>query len=95
MADLKRAIRLLEGLWLMSPSTHWREEIDNVIQDLRGAYGLPKDDPLRFDNDGNLLSEEDLSARLQTIINSWEKPRYGRKKNYKRNRTEARSLRRR
>ena len=33
--------------------------------------GLPPDDPLRFDSDGQLLSKEALGTLLDGIIESW------------------------
>jgi hypothetical protein len=33
--------------------------------------GLPPDDPLRFDSDGQLLSKEALDTLLDGIIESW------------------------
>jgi len=33
--------------------------------------GLPPDDPLRFDSDGQLLSKEALGVLLDGIIESW------------------------
>ena len=78
MADISRAIRLLVAIDLMrldrctSNAPEWLREIEDVIADLRGS-GLPKNDPLRFDEDGNRLSDYDLHSRLQGLVNSWSK----------------------
>lgn len=92
MAHMKAA-RLLSALELLplekcTPhAAEWRQEIEDVVRELRGR-GLPPDDPLRYDEKGELVSEERLGRRLQFIIDSWpswekEKKRYGRKKRYK------------
>jgi len=92
-----KAIELLSALELLplekctSDAAEWRQEIADVIRDLRGG-GLPPDDPLRYDK-GKLVSEERLQRRLQVIVDSWpswaqmsdrEKKNYGRKKHYSR-----------
>jgi hypothetical protein len=94
--DTANAVRLLTALDLLplekctSDAAEWRQEIADVVAGLQGT-GLPADDPLRYDEDGKLLSEERLQRRLQIIIDSWpswgeEKRRYARKKNYSRSR---------
>ena len=98
--DTANAIKLLSALELLPlekctpDAAEWRQEIEDVIRDLRGNE-LPPDDPLRYDEDGNLLSEEMLQKKLKIIIDSWprwskmsdrEKKNYGRKKVYSRSR---------
>lgn len=91
MAYMK-VVRLLSALELLPleectpDAAGWRQDIADAIRDLQPT-GLPPDDPLRYDQGGNLVGEERLARRLETIINSWpswaqEKKRYGRKANY-------------
>jgi hypothetical protein len=95
-----KAIELLSALELLplekctSDAAEWRQEIADVIRDLRGNE-LPPHDPLRYDEDGNLLSEERFQRKLKIIIDSWpswakmsdrERKNYGRKKHYSRSR---------
>ena len=95
-----RALRLLSALELLplekctSDAAEWRQEIADVIRDLRGNQ-LPDDYPLRWDEDGKLLSEERFQRRLKVIIDSWprwskmsykQRRDYGRKKVYSRSR---------
>lgn len=96
----RKAVRLLSALELLPlekctpDAAEWRQEIEDVIRDLRGNE-LPPDDPLRYDEDGNLLSEERFQRRLKVVIDSWprwskmsykERGDYGRKKVYSRSR---------
>ena len=96
----RKAVRLLSALELLPlekctpDAAEWRQEIEDVIRDLQGR-GLPPDDPLRYDEDGNLLSEEMLQKKLKIIIDSWpnwsqmsdrQRRDYGRKKSYSGNR---------
>ena len=98
--DTANAIKLLSALELLPlekctpDAAEWRQEIEDVIRDLRGNE-LPPDDPLRYDEDGNLLSEERFQKRLKVIIDSWprwskmsykQRRDYGRKKVYSRSR---------
>lgn len=98
--DTANAIKLLSALELLPlekctpDAAEWRQEIEDVIRDLRGNE-LPPDDPLRYDEDGNLLSEEMLQKKLKIIIDSWprwskmshkQRRDYGRKKVYSRSR---------
>jgi hypothetical protein len=80
MAHMK-AVRLLTALELMpledisEDAEQWRQDIREAIEELEGPTGLPADDPLRYDEDGNLITRERLERRLQTIIDSW--PTFG------------------
>ena len=97
---LKQATRLLSALELLPlekctpDAAEWRQEIADVIRDLRGNQ-LPDDYPLRWDEDGKLLSEERFQRRLKIIIDSWpswekmsykQRRDYGKKANYSRGR---------
>ena len=94
--DTANAIRLLSALELLplekctSDAVEWRQEIADAIRDLRGT-AMPPDDPLRYDEDGVLVSEERFQRRLEIIIDSWpswekEKKRYVRRKVHQRGR---------
>ena len=80
MAHMK-AVRLLTALELMpleeisEDAEQWRQDIREAIQEIEGPTGLPADDPLRYDEDGNLVSRERLERRLDIIIGSW--PTFG------------------
>ena len=39
--------------------------------------GLPPNDPLRFDKDGRRLTKEELDAKLEAIISSWDTWEWG------------------
>jgi hypothetical protein len=76
-----KAVRLLAALELMpledisDDTEQWRQEIREAIEELQGPRGLPPDDPLRYDEDGVLVSRERLERRLDIIIESW--PTFG------------------
>ena len=80
MAHMK-AVRLLTALELMpledisEDAEQWRQDIREAIQEIEGPTGLPADDPLRYDEDGVLVSRERLERRLDIIIGSW--PTFG------------------
>jgi|TARA_R110000751_G_scaffold91327_1_gene179336 hypothetical protein len=80
MAHMK-AVRLLSALDLMpleeisEDAEQWRQDIREAIEELRGPIGLPANDPLRYDEDGALVSRERLERRLDIIIDSW--PTFG------------------
>tara|TARA_R100001530_G_scaffold789_1_gene1335 strand:- start:28 stop:339 length:312 start_codon:yes stop_codon:yes gene_type:complete len=95
-ADSKKAITLLGELYLLpldkcipeDEADHYYRRIADTIKKLRGHSGLPKNDPLRFNNFGERLSKHELNVRLESIIKMWptwekEKKRAW-KKNYKR-----------
>lgn len=75
-----QVVKLLVALELMpledicEDAEVWREEIRAAITALRGT-AMPADDPLRYDENGVLISEERLQRRLQIIIDSW--PTFG------------------
>jgi uncharacterized NAD-dependent epimerase/dehydratase family protein len=73
-----RATVLLSGIGLMpleeivKNPEQLRGEILEVIEQLIDKTGLPPTDPLRYGNDGEFLPPEELSRKLQMIINSWK-----------------------
>ena len=72
----------------------WRREIADTIRELDSGLRLPDNDSLRFDREGNRVSEEMLAARLEELINSWpswekERKKLGWKKTYKKRRKTA------
>ena len=93
MADVNYVMRVLAGVSMLplerctDHAAEWRRDLARAIEELDSTPRLPADDPLRFDGNGELLSDEDLSAKLEDIIQSWpsweqEKKRYGRSKTY-------------
>ena len=80
MAHMK-AVRLLAALELMpledisEDAEQWRHDIREAIEEIEGPTGLPADDPLRYDEDGNLVTRERLERRLDIIVGSW--PTFG------------------
>tara|TARA_R110000765_G_scaffold354736_2_gene444925 strand:+ start:562 stop:852 length:291 start_codon:yes stop_codon:yes gene_type:complete len=93
--DTANAVRLLSALELLPleectpDAAEWRRDIADVIRDLQGT-AMPPDDPLRYGEDGLLLSPEDLQAKLEMIVGSmtnWKEGRKrGRSKSYPSNR---------
>tara|TARA_R110000765_G_scaffold228478_1_gene332127 strand:+ start:169 stop:411 length:243 start_codon:yes stop_codon:yes gene_type:complete len=76
-----QVVKLLTALELMpledisEDAEAWREEIREAILELERPTGLPAGDPLRYDEDGALVSRERLERRLDIIIGSW--PTFG------------------
>jgi len=92
-----KARRLLSALELLpleectQDASEWRKDIMDAIRALDDSPRLPDNDFLRLDGEGNRVSEERLSARLEEIIDSWpswekEKKKLGWKKTYKKRR---------
>jgi|TARA_R110000823_G_scaffold78927_1_gene179883 hypothetical protein len=89
------AIRLLSALKLLPleqctpDAAEWQQDIAAAIRGLRGAE-MPPDDPLRYGEDGLLLSPGDFQAKLEMIVGSmtnWKEDRKrGRSKSYPSNR---------
>jgi hypothetical protein len=79
-ARLLAALELLPLEEISEYAEEWRQDIREVIKELRGG-GLPPDDPLRY-QDGVPVSEKRLDRRLKIIVDSWpsfeeEGKRYG------------------
>ena len=81
--DTANAIRLRSALELLPleectpDAAEWQQEIAAAIRELRGAE-MPPDDPLRYGEDGLLLSPEDFQAKLEMIVDSmtsWKEDR--------------------
>ena len=105
MAKLDHAMRVLARLSMLpleeltehAPS--WRADIARAIEDLDETPRLPKNDPLRFDAEGKRLTEEQLHAKLDMIIESWpsweeEKKRHARETSYPKYRPKTYEVRR-
>ena len=75
MAHMK-VVRLLTALDLLpleectSDAEEWRQEIRDAVRELQ-ATGLPADDALRYDSDGNPLTRQELEALLEAVIEDW------------------------
>jgi hypothetical protein len=75
MAHMK-VVRLLTALDLLpleectSDAEEWRQEIRDAVRELQ-ATGLPADDLLRYDSDGNPLTRQELEAVLEAVIEDW------------------------
>lgn len=81
MAEVnRRAVVLLSGIGLLpleevvENPEQIREEILEVIELLmeKSRLRLPPTDPLLYGEDGEFLPPEELSQKLQMIINSWK-----------------------
>ena len=76
----RRAVVLLSGIGLLpleevvENPEQIREEILEVIELLmeKSRLRLPPTDPLLYVEDGEFLPPEELSQKLQMIINSWK-----------------------